>query len=80
MHETTILANWRLCAPNAFDEFGRDDLDFLCHSDNPIPNALREDEIYRERFACRVPSRAALDHQVSCKRRGSHILVGVYGR
>ncbi|APX13452.1 LysR family transcriptional regulator [Tateyamaria omphalii] len=71
--------------PTSFDELGSNDLDLMFYSDNPVPEALRAKEMYRERFACivrpghplaRTADRAiGLDDYLSY----AHILVTVTG-
>lgn len=71
--------------PSSFDELGGNDLDLLFHSDNPVPNALRAKELYRERFACLVraghPAAHGVGGEVSLDDYLSyaHILVTVTG-
>ncbi|MEM1345024.1 MAG: LysR substrate-binding domain-containing protein [Pseudomonadota bacterium] len=40
--------------PASFDALGRSDLDLALYSDNPVPEAMRTKELFRERFACLV--------------------------
>ncbi|MEL6751986.1 MAG: LysR family transcriptional regulator [Pseudomonadota bacterium] len=70
---------------SSFSELGSNDLDIVLYSDNPVPEALRAKEIYRERFACL----ARAGHPVTRERstelsledylRFTHIMVTVTG-
>lgn len=71
--------------PNSFDELGSKDLDLLFYSDNPVPNALRAKELFRERFACLVraghPAARSAGRDISLDDYLSyaHILVTIAG-
>lgn len=69
--------------PTSFDDLGGGELDLVFYSDNPVPEALRATEIFRERFAClvRAGHPAAADGRLGLERflAHDHILVTVKG-
>ncbi len=71
--------------PSSFDELGSNDLDLVFYSDNPIPNALRAKEIFRESFACIVraghPAARTADGTIGLDDylNHAHILVTITG-